>query len=123
MASYTSKYRNATTFKNSTPSTVLDNTTRFDSTRINAMAQAAEEFLLGFGEPFEWRDREKNAFDAAVRVIMLREVNAPSTAIDTKLGEHELEFQDLDKIPQVQNWMKVSASSKRGMRKARLVRC
>ena len=123
MASYVSKYRNATTFKNSTSLVDLENTSRFSPTKISGMAVAAEEFLLGYGEPFEWRDREKHAFDAAVRVLMLRDVVEPTTAFDVKTGEHELEFGPKEKMPEVLNWVKVAASPRRGMRVGRRQRC
>lgn len=122
-ASYVSKYRTLATFVSSTGLTDLDNTGRWDTSRVSALAISAEEYLLGYGEPFIWLDREKNAFDAAVRAIMLREVAAPSTAFDVKLGEHQLEFTEIDKLPQVINWAKVVANPERGLSKSPMTRC
>jgi len=118
MASYTSRYRDLTILKNSTALIDLENASRFDATKITAMAIAAEEFLLGYGEPVTWGDRQKVSFDAAVRAILVREISEPTTAYEAKIGEHNLKFSELDKVPQVANWIAVLLAGNRGLKVA-----
>jgi len=77
-----------------------------------ALAIAAEEYLLGLGYPNVWGYREKYAFDAAVRALMIRQIAEPAMTEETNIGEAKYQFPK--KMPEIESWKAIASDYGKG---------
>ena len=100
--SHQTRYRVDTVFRGAVAAPeILEDTTLYSAAKILSLAQAAEEFVLSFGDIYPITSASQIAFDAACREVMVKFIVNPTSSSISKIGENREEYKDMQAVV---NW-------------------